>query len=311
MNFAIIDLGTNTFNLLVARKNPDGKTFSKLFNTKIPVKLGESTINSGYISDRAFERGLTTIKEYKRIIDEHNVTEVYAFATSAVRTATNGNEFVKKIYNETSIEVKVIDGEEEAELIYYGNRMAVEMTEDVSLIMDIGGGSNEFILANKHTVFWKQSFLLGAARLLEKFKPSDPITAEEIKSIMDYQCKELASLIEAAKQFKPIELIGSSGAFDSVVDMISGEFNTPCTNEQDTEYSINLSQYQFIRDKIIASTLQERYHMKGLIGMRADMMVISILLIEFILNELEIKKIRVSSFSLKEGVIGKKLGLTL
>lgn len=311
MNFAIIDLGTNTFNLLVAKKNPDGKTFSKLFNTKFPVKLGESTINSGYISEKAYARGLAAINEYKRIIDEHNVADVYAFATSAVRTAANGTEFVDKIYQETSIKVQIIDGEEEAELIYYGNRMAVKMDERVSLIMDIGGGSNEFILANKDTIFWKESFMLGAARLLDKFKPSDPITEDEINRIMEYQRRELHPLIEAVKRYKPQELIGSSGAFDSVVDMISGQFNTVCVNEVDTEYDVNLDQYRYIRDKIIASTLKERYDIKGLIGMRADMMVISILLIEFILKEFGIQKMRVSTFSLKEGVIGRKLGLTL
>jgi exopolyphosphatase/guanosine-5'-triphosphate,3'-diphosphate pyrophosphatase len=189
--------------------------------------------------------------------------------------------------------------------------MAVTMTDDISLIMDIGGGSTEFILANKTTVFWKESYLLGAARLLDRIKPSDPITDEEIVLFNTYLKQELASLFEATARHKPIELIGSSGAFDSVVDIIAGKFNTQALVDEITEYQIDLVKYADISKVIRASTIEQRNHMKGLINMRVDMMVISVLLIDFILRELHLQAMRVSTFSLKEGVISKKLGLSL
>lgn len=308
MTFAVIDLGTNTFNLLIAESLPDQR-FKKIFNTKIPVKLGESTINSGFISEAPFQRGIQAMKEYKTRIDEYRAEEVLAFATSAVRGASNGLDFVKAISEQTGIRVNVIEGDEEAELIYYGNRMAVEMGEHISLIMDIGGGSNEYILANKHQIFWKGSFKLGAARLLQKFNPSNPITNEEIHALNEYLTQEMQALFEAVKQFPPTELIGSSGAFDSVVDMIAGKQAEDIDSDSKTEEDIEMHRYYEISEKIRHSTTAERQQMKGLIAMRVDMIVISCLLIDFTLKSFQLNTIRVSSFSLKEGVIARKLGL--
>lgn len=111
--------------------------------------------------------------------------------------------------------------------------------------------------------------------------------------------------MEAAQIFKPKELIGSSGAFDSVVDVIAGKFNTIGLNDSQTEYLIDMEKYYFISEMIKESTLKERYHINGLIDMRVDMIVISILLIDFVLTELNLTQMRVSTFSLKEGVISK------
>lgn len=310
MVFAVIDLGTNTFNLLIGETLPDN-TFRRLFNTKIAVKLGEGTINSGYIGDAPFQRGISALKQYQQYILDYNVEKEFAFATSAIRSASNGPDFVKAALEQAKISVTVIAGDEEAELVYYGNRMAVKMSDQISLIMDIGGGSTEFILADKDTIFWKQSFKLGAARLLDRFKPNDPITEKEINAFHDYLRTELEPLREAVKQYQPRELIGSSGAFDSVVDLIGGEFDHPLISDAQTEYHISLGEYELISRKIKASTLQERYQMPYLLNMRADMMVISIMLIDHVLKELNLNTFRASTFSLKEGVISKKLGLTL
>ncbi|MGZ8538821.1 MAG: Ppx/GppA phosphatase family protein, partial [Flavisolibacter sp.] len=165
--------------------------------------------------------------------------------------------------------------------------------------------------ANHSNIFWKQSFLLGAARLLDRFKLSDPVTQEETIAFNDYLRQELSPLFDAVKSYKSVELIGSSGAFDSVIDVIAGEFNTGELKENQTEYTINLEHYFHISEKIKRTTLKDRYYIKGLIDMRVDMIVISVLLIDFILKELELNTMRVSTFSLKEGVISQKLGLSL
>jgi exopolyphosphatase/guanosine-5'-triphosphate,3'-diphosphate pyrophosphatase len=308
MRFAVIDLGTNTFNLLIAESNIDN-SFVKIFNTKVAVKLGEGAINAGYIADVPFQRGINALKQFQQYLLDFDVEQTYAFATSAIRSASNGVAFAAQAKKIAGMTISIIDGNEEADLIYYGTKMAVALSEKTSLIMDIGGGSNEFILANHNTLFWKQSYLLGAARLLDKFKPSNPITENEIAYFNSYVKAELASLYDSVKEFPPVELIGSSGAFDSVIDLIAEEFGTVPTNDTVTEYSIDIERYKKISKKIIASTIQERQNTKGLIEMRVDMIVISFLLIDFMINEFNIDTIRVSSFSLKEGVISKKLGL--
>jgi exopolyphosphatase/guanosine-5'-triphosphate,3'-diphosphate pyrophosphatase len=302
MKIAVIDLGTNTFNLLIVEKDSSG-SYRKIASNRIPVKLGEGTINSGFISQAPFERGIQALKEYSGIIKEQNIEKVVALATSAIRTAKNGLDFVSKARTEAGIEVEVIDGNREAELIYYGNRKAVNMSGDLSLIMDIGGGSTEFIIANKDRIIWKQSFLLGAARLLEMIYPSDPITSEEINKLNSYFESELMPLHDACSLYKPTELIGSSGAFDSIVDMMAGEYGTEALTENKTEYKIDLGKYFPLSEKIIRLTYAERSKVKGLIEMRVDMIVISCLFVDYILKRFHLKQLRVSTYSLKEGVI--------
>ncbi len=309
MKFAVIDLGTNTFNLLIVEISSSKKTFNTLFSTKISVKLGEKAINLGYIADAPFQRGIDALITFKNHITNYEVETVFAFATSAIRSASNGHDFVNEAFAKTQINITVIDGDEEAELIYHGSKMAVNMTADVSLIMDIGGGSTEFILANNQTIFWKQSFLLGAARIFQKFKISNPMTELEELEIKNYLKKEIAPLLLAVKKHKPIELIGSSGAFDSVVDLISEQFNTIQINDSQTEYNVDLINYNVVSELIKKSTTEQRQNLKGLVEMRVDMIIISMLLIDVIVNELNIKQFKVSTYSLKEGVISKKMDL--
>jgi len=309
VKFAVIDLGTNTFNLLIVETSANHKTFNTLFSTKISVKLGENAINLGYIADTPFQRGIQALVSFKNHIIDYQIETVFAFATSAIRSASNGHDFVDEAFMRTQINITVIDGDEEAELIYHGSKMAVHMTADISLIMDIGGGSTEFILANNQTIFWKHSFLLGAARIFQKFKISNPMTESEELDIKSYLKKELTSLLVAVEKHKPIELIGSSGAFDSVVDLIAEKFNTTQINDTQTEYNVDLINYKVVSDMIKKTTTEQRQNLKGLVEMRVDMIIISMLLIDVIIAELNIKQFKVSTYSLKEGVISRKMDL--
>lgn len=302
MRIAVIDLGTNTFNLLIADRRDNG-TYTKIKSMRIPVKLGEGTINEGVISEIPFQRGINALKEYSKLIEENNVEAVKAMATSAIRSAKNGYDFVAKAKIEAGIDVEVIDGHREAELIYYGNRAAVKMTDAPSLIMDIGGGSTEFIIGNKDQIFWKESYLLGAARLLELINPSDPITDLEIHKLFSHFDKELVTLFDAMKKHTVMELIGSSGAFDSIVDMMAGEYGISGVNEAQTEYLIDLKLYYPLSHKVIKASYQERTKIKGLIEMRVDMITISCLFVNYILQKFNLQHLRASTYSLKEGVI--------
>jgi exopolyphosphatase/guanosine-5'-triphosphate,3'-diphosphate pyrophosphatase len=302
MKLAVIDCGTNTFNLIIIELL-DKKNYRKLYSTRIPVKLGEQAINNGYIATVPFNRGVQAIRSFKERIDNFTVDNVLAFATSAIRDASNGELFVKEIKQELKIEIHVIDGEREAELIYYGVNEAVKLNEEISLIMDIGGGSNEFILANKNEIFWKGSFNIGAARLLEKFPHSNPITENEKNKITAYLKEQLQPLFAATEKYVPVELIGSSGAFESVIEMINGELGGEPLSAEKTEYTIGLEANFKVANLIMRSTIEERQKIKGLVPMRFDMIVISCMMINFILQEFQLKKMRVSTYSLKEGAL--------
>lgn len=301
---AIIDCGTNTFNLLIAEPGADKRTYKKVLSSRIPVKLGQNGINKGIIASEAYSRGMAALEAFSERISECEVTAVQAFATSAIRDAENGRAFIQEAFDKFGIVIKVIDGDEEARLIYEGNRRAVQLVEKCSLIMDIGGGSTEFILCNAETVFWKQSFQLGAARLLDLFKPSDPVTEEEENTITAFLKQQLQPLSEAiGKNGTPVDLIGSSGAFDSIIEIIHYAFGGEALRSEKTEYSIAMSHYRAVATQIINSTTEERRNIKGLIEMRVDMMVISSLLINAVLDFYSIEQLKASTYSLKEGAL--------
>jgi len=274
MRLAVIDCGTNTFNLLIIDVE-NGTNFKSVYKNRISVKLGEGAINQGFISPLAFQRALEAIRAFKFLIKEHFTEKVLAFATSAIRDASNGNELVKKVKDEFDISLTVIDGEREADLIFLGVKEAVKLNETISLIMDIGGGSTELILANNKKVYWKGSFRIGAARLLDKFLPSNPIADTEINNIHAYIEEQLAAFFEIINLYPPVELIGSSGAFDSLIEMINGELNGEPLLDEKTSYEINLDHYNQISEMVRSSTFEGRKRIKGLIPIRFDMIVIS------------------------------------
>jgi exopolyphosphatase / guanosine-5'-triphosphate,3'-diphosphate pyrophosphatase len=300
MRVAIIDCGTNTFNLLIL-ETKNHKNYSKLVSNRISVRLGEDTINKGYISKTAIERGILALQNFNLDLKNYNVEKTLAFATSAIRDASNGLDFIKNIKLITDIDITVIDGNKEAELIYLGVKHAVKLTKKPSLLMDIGGGSVEFIIANKDEIFWKRSFNTGVARLKEFLKFSNPITNLEEEALIDTFKINFIELTTAINIHQPCELIGASGAFDSIIEMIHGELSGEPLIEDNTEYEVNYHTYFFILNKILTSTELLRANTKGLISMRQDMIVISCVMMNYVLNLLNTKKFRVSTYSLKEG----------
>ncbi len=137
MRIAVIDLGTNTFNLLIAEVNSINH-YRILYSTKAAVQLGKGGITKQIITQDAINRGVSTIGSYLKRIAVYNVDKVYAYATSAVRGAKNGQEFTEKIKKEYDLDINIISGEKEAELTYYGVKLVVELNEEISLIMYIG-----------------------------------------------------------------------------------------------------------------------------------------------------------------------------
>ena len=297
----IIDLGTNTFNLLLAEV--EDQKYRVFYKTKIVVKLGQGGITKNVIAQTPYQRGLDALTKHREKLIEEGITEFYAVATSAIRSADNGPEFVKEVKDKLGILIQVIDGDTEAELIYKGVIQALNLEETPKLIIDIGGGSTEFIIANQQETFWKKSYKLGAARLLEKFNPADPIELTDIAAIDSHLEETLAEMIEMAEVYEVNCLIGSSGSFDTLAEMISCK-NGDCNLwKKKKNYTFLMADYNQIQRVISEATLAERLKMEGLIPMRADMIVIAVVVINFILNRLIIHDLRLSNFALKEGLL--------
>jgi exopolyphosphatase/guanosine-5'-triphosphate,3'-diphosphate pyrophosphatase len=301
---AIIDMGTNTFNLLVASVNGD-LSYQIIHSSKQAVKLGEGGINQKYITPAAYQRGLNAIGEHMRTILLHGANEIFAFATSATRNASNGHELVADIKNLFGVDVQVIGGDEEAELIYMGIRQAVELNSENVLMLDIGGGSNEMIIGNGERFHWKRSYDLGISRLLQQFNPSDPIAEDEIAAVEEYLEAQLADLIEPMEHFKPKMIIGSSGSFDTYRNILVAANIVKANGDPSIE--IPMEEYFNLHNHLIKTSKQQRSAIPGMDPMRVEMIVLATIFTHFLVRRFGIERMVQSSYTLKEGAVWRMI----
>lgn len=301
---AVIDMGTNTFHLLLVELN--GVGFKTIYKEKIPVKIGQGGISQNQIAPDAQKRAFHTLKHFKNLIDGEHIDQIFAFATSAVRNAENGPAFVQKVKEDIGIHINVISGEEEAQLIYEGINLSGSLNGHVNLMMDIGGGSVEFIIGTSQEVLWKRSFEIGGQRLLDAFHYHDPILPEEVDKLETYCGEKLQPLIEAIQTYRPIGLVGASGTFDTLTD-IYYESMLQCKLTGQHVFELPREEFERIFEMLKSKNREERLKIPGMIAMRVDMIVVASCLIEFILRYVPVESIVCSHYSLKEGAVSRLL----
>ena len=293
-------MGTNTFHLLIAEATENGYTI--IHRERTAVKIGKGGINQGYITEEGMTRALLAMQSFKNTIDEQEIKNVKAFGTSALRNAVNGVEVLHRIKNVCGIDTTIISGDVEAEYIYHGVRYSLDMGKEKSLIMDIGGGSVECILGDSSQIFWKESFEIGAQRLLEEFHKHEPITGEEVHRLDQHFRKKLDSLFEALRQYPTNVLIGASGTFDTLSDIYCYRNNISKSDDQ-PETPLTIEGFCSIYADLISKNREQRMQIPGMIEMRVDMIVVACCLVRYVLAHHSFNRIRVSSYSLKEGVL--------
>lgn len=288
---AIIDLGTNTFNLLIAER--EGENLTTIYQEKDGVAIGLGGINQGILTEDAMDRGLKTLKKFKSICDEHECQQLWAYGTSAIRNASNKSDFVAKVKDEVGIEIEIIDGQKEAELIFEGVSHGLHI-EGNYLIMDIGGGSTEFIYANKNGVIKSGSFEIGVSRIYQFFNFSDPYRQKEREAIYQYIEMKVGDFFEG---MEVDVLVGASGSFETFYELNKQtEFPGECV-------SLSKLEMLSVLDKIIRSTQVERDANPFIIPIRKKMAPIAALKVRWIVRNLNIEKIMISPYSLKEGAL--------
>ena len=308
MKQAIIDLGTNTFHLLIAEGA--GSTQQILFRESLPAKIGQAGINQGIITEEAIGRALGVLTYFRQVLHRFGIKpeHVVAIGTSAIRVAHNQQEFIGRVRQETGLSIRVISGDEEAAYIYQGIRAAGALSEQTGLVIDIGGGSVEFILGNQSRIFWKQSFEIGGQRLLDRFMTgtpasTDPISPGNIRRLNNYFQEQLLPLANAIHQYQPNGVIGSSGSFDTLVDMwyMHNKGHLPDPNQP--TFDLPIQEFYRSYELLITKTHAERRQLPGMIELRVDMIVVAVCLIDYILKTYGLTQIKTSTYSLKEGVL--------
>lgn len=298
MKTAIIDLGTNTCNLLIAEYS--ATDFKILHQSKQLVRLGDMKIRDNLISDEAIDRVLTALDEQQKIIASIGTDKVHIITTSAIRDANNKEAFLQAVTHKMKCDVEVVTGEKEAELIFKGVILAMDSLEEKSVILDIGGGSNELILAHKKKMLWNESQPTGMARIINQFVLSDPLKPMEIQILQNFFSARHQAAFQQCKNRAVNTLIGCSGSFDTIADIID---QTEPGEKQRQHYEIPLNEFYRVHTLLIHSTHKQRLELKGMDNVRVDLIVPAIVFIEHLVKLTGITKIIQTDFALREGVL--------
>lgn len=295
---AIVDLGTNTFNLLVYEQGDAGLRI--IHSAELPVFLGKGGIEQGMISDDAFERGLVALRRHKQAATEMGAQRIQGFGTSMLRHARNADPFVQRAMEELGIPITIVPGDQEAELILAGVRQAVPFGTQPALVMDIGGGSIEFILATDKALMWKRSFELGVTRLRERIPISDPITVDEEARIAQHLDDRLEALYAVIERQEPHLLIGSAGSFDSLARIITAERGGALPDDA-LGLGFTALEYDALKDRLLRMPRAERVLVPGLPAHRVDTLPYALIAIDRVLLAGGIRELAWSRYALKEG----------
>ena len=298
IRLCVIDMGTNSFHAIVFDGFPDG-TFETIDRLKEMVSLGEGGFRSQRLTEAAQDRGIAALEAIRAMADAHGVADYVACATSAVREAENGGAFIERVRDEVGLYVRTISGETEAALIYQAVRQEVDLAEP-SLLVDIGGGSTEFILADRDGAHFMQSLKLGAARLTEQFVTTDPVDEAEFRTLRAHIRRELGPVLRAAHERGIRRVVGSSGTLQNIAGMTAAAYGDP---DQIFDYVFDAHNVRRITKQIMVSGRARRLAMPAVQEKRVDQIVAGAALIDVVLKDLGIKRFEVSPSALREGIV--------
>ena len=297
MNLAVIDLGSNTFHLLLAEVVSTG--FVEIHRERIFVGLAEGGIAT--IRPAAIVRAQQAIQQLADTVQAYEIDQLRIVGTAALRSAQNGyiiNDAVRDVFGQ---DIEIISGIREAELIYKGIQLLSEVTDDTQLIIDIGGGSTEFILVAKGELLWSQSFNIGVAVLHELFHKSEPISAADVAKMDRFLEHELQPLALQLAQHTVHELVGASGSFEVMATMAGRPV------ELDQLQTFTVDNFYAAEELVVAADYEQRLRLEGMPASRVKLIVVAFLLIRYVVRLSGCKSISISPYALKEGLIAETM----
>ncbi len=282
--YAAIDIGSNAIRLLIATVNifdDMAPVFKKTSLVRVPIRLGQDVFTQKEISEYNIQRMLKTMSSYKNLMEVHQVQDYKAYATSAMRDASNGTQVSKKIKKETGIEIEIIDGSHEAAIIAMTDLHSIIDQEKVYLYVDVGGGSTEFTLFANGDAVASKSFKIGTVRLLN----------DMVKSSLWQEAESWVK--EVCEPYQRIELIGSGGNINNIFKNSGKSYGKPLS------YFYLASYYE----KLQSYTYEERIYHLALNQDRADVIIPACRIYLRAMKWSEAKNIHVPKIGLTDGII--------
>jgi exopolyphosphatase / guanosine-5'-triphosphate,3'-diphosphate pyrophosphatase len=292
---AAIDVGSNAIRLAIASVNTNGE-YQMIYNGREPVRLGQDVFTKGTISPQTTDRMVETFTSFKQKIKEQAVTRVKAIGTSALREASNRDSVLRTLSKATGIEVSIIGGEEEARLIHQAVKQVVNLKSKVALLVDIGGGSVEVVLADDTTVLCTESYSMGSVRLL---KILDEKAGEErfLQLVTEYVDATQRRLEQEIGNQKIDICIGTGGSIESLGELRKELFT------KNSAQKITADELKALLKKLRTMTFQERIQQLRLRPDRADVIVPAAIVLQKIVQQAGVAEVVIPGIGLKDGLL--------
>ncbi len=297
----VLDIGTNSIHMVLAEVDPDGN-YKILDRYKDITRLGDGTFKTRRLSEAAMARGLEVIRTQTTLAHNKGYDRIDAVATSAVREAKNGGDFLNEVARQTGLTVRVVTGHEEARLIYLGVRHSMDLSGDPSLIVDVGGGSVELIVGNERTMLQGQSLKLGAIRLKDLFLRRDPPSKGMTKDLRKYVASALAPSVRRLKSKRLGRLVGTSGMVGNLAEILHLQ-RTGRPLSQSNMATFTLKELQQLEKQLFAKNFAARVAIPGLDPKRADTLLPAAVVIRTLMELTGQDCLTVSDHALREGLI--------
>ena len=301
MRMGAIDIGTNSMRLLIC-DYIDGELLNrkKFVST---TRIGKGVDENGFIREDAIKRNLDALKEFYDLSKDEGCEELYCIGTSALRDSKNSDDFIKRAKLEVGIDVDVISGDDESNLGFLGVLKGANESKDI-LVVDIGGGSTEFILGNSEGIKFAKSENVGALRMTEKFLTTDIVDDYEFDMMSEFIEREIKDTINYLKEREINKLVGIGGTITSL-SAINQELEV-YSMEKIHGSEINIDEIEKILQNLKKMTLNDKKTLKGLQSKRADIITAGVKILHIIMKKLELSDIVVSEYDNLEGLICQK-----
>jgi exopolyphosphatase/guanosine-5'-triphosphate,3'-diphosphate pyrophosphatase len=300
LRLAAIDVGSNSIHMIVAQADADGG-ITTLWRLKEPVGLGRLSFPSRQLTLDAMDRAVAVLERFQQAAHQRQAEKIIAVATSAIREAENGGDLIERIRRQLGLYVKVVSARDEARLIYLAVRHAVPLRSQPHLMIDIGGGSVEFIVGDDKQYSLLESRKLGAARMTAQYVKSDPISAEDQQDLLKHYDKELSPIVKQIEALHPVKVIGTSGTLENLAAMTGSE--PPHNGESDHHQVIERARFEKLLADVLESRSKDRARIRGLDDQRKDQIVAGALLVSELFRRLRIRRIEICPSALREGIL--------
>ncbi len=301
---ASIDIGSNTVRLLIL-ESTGNQEFKLLVSRRDITRLGEGMDSQGKLLKSRIDATLRVLSHFRQTCLENGDPPLFAVATSAVREASNGQEFVALAKNETGIDIKIIPWEEEARLTLKGVFWKIPHNNRRALTFDIGGGSTEFILSEGENIAGSCSTSLGVVRLTEKFISGHPVDEKEFQSLQSHLRNELQAVKKKLPVFSPEILIGTAGTVTTLSALKNNIYPYDPEKIHGSEFSYQ--EAKSILDDLKGKSLAQRLQLKPLEPGREDLIIVGAAIVLETMLAFDCKMLTVSEYSLREGLILKAM----